>query len=142
MTESTRLTENRPDRGADILLSVTSRSRTHVRLSAALTLAAGLSLIVASPAAAEVPVGWSDPPPIPPLQALLIFVGLPLLLFAVIGAFVYVPAMARGERVAPNAPEVEDQWFGGPRGGARELESGDRGEPAAQSETGGAGGRW
>ena len=60
-----------------------------------------------------------------------------------IAAAVYVPAMVRGERVAPGAAPVTDQWFGGPRGGARELESGSgRARAGAQSETGGAGGRW
>ena len=122
---------------------MTSRTLTRVRRSAVLTTAAGLSLLVAGPASAEVPEGWSDPQPIPVLEALLILAGIPLLLIVLISAAVYVPAMVRGERVAPGAAPVEDQWFGGPRGGARELESGSgRGEPAAQGETGGAGGRW
>jgi hypothetical protein len=114
-----------------------------VRRSAVLTTATGLTMLVAGPASAEVPEGWSDPQQIPMLEALLIFAGLPLLLIVLISAAVYVPAMVRGERVAPGDAPVTDQWFGGPRGGARELESGTgRREPAAQSETGGAGGRW
>jgi hypothetical protein len=122
---------------------VTSRTRTRVRRSAVLTTAAGLFLLAAGPASAEVPDGWSDPPPVPVLEALLILAGIPLLLTALIGAAVYVPAMVRGERVAPGAEPVTDQWFGGPRGGARELESGaGRGEQAREAETGGAGGRW
>ena len=143
MTDSTPNARNRPENGADILLCVTSRTLTRVRRSAVLTTSTGLSLLVAGPASAEVPEGWSDPPPIPVLEALLILGGLPLVLFLVIGAAVYVPAMVRGERVAPGAAPVHDQWFGGPRGGAREIESGiGRGEQARESETGGAGGRW
>ena len=143
MTDSTPNARNRPENGADILLCVTSRTLTRVRRSAVLTTSTGLSLLVAGPASAEVPEGWSDPPPIPVLEALLILGGLPLVLFLVIGAAVYVPAMVRGERVAPGAAPVHDQWFGGPRGGAREIESGaGRSEQARESETGGAGGRW
>ena len=144
MTDSTPLTENRPDSGADILLFVTSRTLTRVRRSAVLTTAVGMSLLVAGPASAKVPEGWrSDPGPIPMQQVFLVLVVLPLLLIALITAAVYVPALVRGERVAPGAAPVEDQWFGGPRGGVRELEAGgDRGEQPTQGETGGAGGRW
>ena len=143
MTDSTPSARNRPESGADILLCVTSRTLTRVRRSAVLTISAGLSLLVAGPASAKVPEGWSDPAPVPELQALLILVGIPLLLILLISAAVYVPAMVRGERVAPGAAPVHDQWFGGPRGGAREIESGaGRGDQSRDSETGGAGGRW
>ena len=143
MTDSTPSARNRPENGADILLCVTSRTLARVRRSAVLTTSAGLSLLVAGPASAKVPEGWSDPPPVPVLQALLILAGIPLLLILLITAAVYVPALVRGERVAPGAAPVHDQWFGGPRGGAREIESGaGRGDQARESETGGAGGRW
>jgi len=143
VTDSTPSARNRPENGADILLCVTSRTLTRVRRSAVLTTSAGLSLLVAGPASAKVPEGWSDPPPVPVLQALLILAGIPLLLILLITAAVYVPALVRGERVAPGAAPVHDQWFGGPRGGAREIESGaGRGDQARESETGGAGGRW
>ena len=122
---------------------VTSRTLTRVRRSAVLTTAVGMSLLVAGPASAKVPEGWSDPPPVPMQQVLLVLVVLPLLLIALITAAVYVPALVRGERVAPGAAPVEDQWFGGPRGGVRELEAGgDRSEQPAEGGTGGAGGRW
>jgi hypothetical protein len=141
--ESTANAETRAETGADILLSVTPTTLTRVRRSAVLTAATGLTMLVAGPASAEVPEGWSDPEQVPMLEVLLILVGLPVLLIVLISAAVYVPAMVRGERVAPGAAPVTDQWFGGPRGGARELESGSgRREPAAESETGGAGGRW
>jgi hypothetical protein len=143
VTHSTPTARERPGVGADILLCVTSRTRAHVRRSAVLTTVVGLSLLVAGPASAKVPEGWSDPQQVPLQQVLLVLVVLPLLLIALITAAVYVPALVRGERVTPGVAPAEDQWFGGPRGGARELESGaDRGEQAAPGETGGAGGRW
>jgi hypothetical protein len=142
VTEPTPLTENRSDTGADILLCVTSRSLTRVRRSAVVTTLVGLSLLVAGPASAKVPEGWSDPPQVPIQEVLVILVVIPLVLIALITAAVYIPALVRGERVSPGAPPVENQWFGGPRGGTRELEAGsDRDETAAR-ETGGAGGRW
>jgi hypothetical protein len=143
VTEPTPLTGNRSDTGADILLYVTSRTRTRVRRTAVVTTLVGLSLLVAGPASAKVPEGWSDPPQVPMQQVLLVLVVLPLLLITLITAAVYVPALVRGERVAPGAAPVQDQWFGGPRGGTRELEAGsERDEQTAQGETGGAGGRW
>ncbi|HEX5861547.1 MAG TPA: hypothetical protein VFY58_06875 [Nocardioides sp.] len=120
---------------------MTSRTRARVRRSAVLAAAAWLLLLLAGPASA-VPEGWSEPEPVPVLEALLILAGIPLLLIVVISAAVYVPAMARGERVAPHAPEIENQWFGGPRSGTRELEASDDREGSAVGETGGAGGRW
>ena len=142
MTDSTPHARIRPETGADILLNVTSTTLTRVRRSAVLTTATGLTMLVAGPASAEVPEGWSDPQQVPMLEALLILVGIPLLLIVLISAAVYLPAMIRGERVAPGAAPVTDQWFGGPRGGARELESGSGRREPAESETGGAGGRW
>jgi hypothetical protein len=109
VTDSTPHARNRPETGADILLSVTSRTRTRVRRSAVLTTAAGLLLLVAGPASAEVPEGWSNPPDVSMLEALLILAGIPLLLIVVISAAVYVPAMVRGER----AREVETGGAGG-----------------------------
>ena len=76
MTDPTPSARNRPESGADILLCVTSRTLTRVRRSAVLTTSAGLSLLVAGPASAKVPEGWSDPAPVPVLQALLIAVTL------------------------------------------------------------------
>ncbi len=93
---------------------------------------------VSAPAAAEVPTGWSDPDPVDPVFVLLVAVGLPLLGALVITAMVYGPPLARGERVAPGAPEVENQWLGGPRKATGEL-AGPDGEG---SQAGGASGRW
>lgn len=97
-----------------------------------------LALLTAAPAAAEVPNGWSDPDPVDPLHVLLVGVGAPLLLAVIITVLVYGPALARGERVAPHAPEVENQWLGGPRKSAGEL----AGPDGDDSQAGGASGRW
>ena len=51
---------------------------------------------------------------------------------------VYLPAMVRGERVAPGGAARENQWFGGPRKGTAELAAPD----TEESKAGGASGRW
>lgn len=102
--------------------------------------AAAASVVVAvtglaAPASADVPEGWSDPDDVDMLYALLLLGGVPLLLFVGITVLTYLPALIRGEKLAPGA--ADDQWFGGPRQGAKELESGVQAE-----ETGGARGSW
>lgn len=116
-------------------------SRTSVRRrSRRLTSAAAASVVVAvtglaAPAGADVPEGWSNPEDVDTLYALLLLAGVPLLLFVVIAVLTYLPALVRGEKLTPGA--ADDQWFGGPRQGAKELEASARTE-----ETGGARGRW
>ncbi|WP_435742427.1 hypothetical protein [Nocardioides sp. SYSU DS0663] len=102
----------------------------------AAVLLAGLAL--SAPASADVPEGWSEPPPVDGLEALLLLGGLPLLLVVVIMLAVYVPALARGERVAPGQATIENQWIGGPRKSTAELAAPDRDD----SEAGGASARW
>jgi hypothetical protein len=99
---------------------------------------AGLSLALASPAGAEVPEFWPDSDPVDKLGAILLLGGVPLLLAVLIAIAVYVPPLARGERVAPGAAQVEDQWLGGPRKSAGELAAPD----SDTSQAGGASGRW
>ena len=55
------------------------------------------------------------------VDALLLLVGVPLLLFILITVAVYLPSLVRGERIAPGQPPVENQWLGGPRTGTAEL---------------------
>ena len=86
----------------------------------------------------DVPVGWPEAPDVNMVHALLLLVGIPLLLFVLITAAVYVPAMVRGERVAPGQAPVESQWLGGPRTGTAEL----KGPESEDVEAGGASGRW
>ncbi|MDN4172663.1 hypothetical protein QWY28_06905 [Nocardioides sp. SOB77] len=95
-------------------------------------------VVLAAPASADVPEGWSDPDPVNTLHALLLLGGVPLLLFVLIALAVYVPALARGERVAPGTATPENQWIGGPRKSTAEL-AGPDGE---QSQAGGASARW
>ncbi|WP_309647059.1 hypothetical protein [Nocardioides sp.] len=98
----------------------------------------GLSLALASPASAEPSEGWPAAEPVDMLSAVLLLAGVPILLFVAIAGAVYVPALVRGERIAPGAPHVENQWLGGPRKSASEL----AGPDTATSEAGGASGRW
>lgn len=98
-----------------------------------------LALSVATgPLRADTPAAWPDADLPSTLWILLVLGGVPLLLFVVITALVYLPAMVRGERVAPGVPETEDIWLGGPRKTAGELAPPDTGE----SHAGGASARW
>ena len=108
---------------------------TLIRRSAILLLTAALPVVVAAPAGAEGPEGWSDPAPVSLLELLVVILGIPLVMVALISLAVVAPALARGEKLLPSAGS-ENQWFGGPRP-SRELESGRTVGP-----TGGASGRW
>ena len=94
--------------------------------------------VLAAPAHADVPEGWTDPVSIDPLEALLILLGVPLLLFVLILVAVYLPAMKRGEPLLPDHSPGEGQWIGGPRQGTKELPAPD----GADSRAGGASGSW
>lgn len=135
MTESTsaRSSADAARTRSDILGRVTAPL---IRRTVLVTLAAALPVLSAAPAVAEVPEGWSDPDEVGLIDLLVVVAGVPVLIGLLIVLAVYVPAMTRGERVAPGA-ETPDQWFGGPREGAGELEgSGDN------KTTGGASGSW
>ena len=88
----------------------------------------------------DVPLGWGgdQDTDVDALHALLLLGGVPLLLFIVITLAVYVPSLARGERIAPGQPPVENQWLGGPRTGTAEL----KGSESEDADAGGASGRW
>ncbi len=123
-----------PGPEADILLCVTA---TLARRTAAVLVAVATVVAIAGPASAEIPEGFPEPDDVSALHAILLLGGVPLLLFVLITLAVYVPAMVRGERVAPGS-SAENQWFGGPRKGTSELAGPDSNE----SEAGGASGRW
>jgi len=122
---------------------VTTTPRTLLRFAAVpVTLGA---LAVGGSASADVPVGWSDPKPVPVLHDILVLGGIPVLLMLLIAAAVYLPSIIRGESVAPAGLRSEDQWFGGrdlphDARARAELTSGSREntDPGA----GGAGGSW
>ncbi|MCL2541087.1 MAG: hypothetical protein FWE71_01340 [Nocardioidaceae bacterium] len=121
--------------------------RTVVRRSAAvLTLATlfGTALALAGGAAsADTPIpggGWETKPQVNDLQAILLFVGIPILVLLVVSAMILGPALARGEAILPKKgdEEPEGQWLGGPRKSAGELADPD----SEGSAAGGAGGTW
>jgi hypothetical protein len=116
-----------------------TRARRTGRVSA---LAAGAVLVLLSaPAHADVPEGWGDqtqPFELDPLHALGLYLGLPLLLFALIAVAVYLPSMVRGEKLLPDYSAGEPQWIGGPRQGVAELPAAD----GDDSRAGGASGSW
>ncbi|QYJ04328.1 hypothetical protein KUV85_01220 [Nocardioides panacisoli] len=101
-------------------------------------LAAGLVVLTALPAAADVPETWPEPDAVGILGAVLLFVAIPVLVFVVTTLAVYAPSIARGESLTPGPPEPRRQWLGGPRRSPEELAAPDDEDSAA----GGAGGSW
>jgi hypothetical protein len=99
-----------------------------------------VSALAAAVVPLDVPIGWGGDQntDVNTVEALLLLGGIPLLLFIAITLAVYAPPMARGERVAPGQPPVENQWLGGPRTGTAEL----KGPESEDTEAGGASGRW
>jgi hypothetical protein len=99
----------------------------------------GLATVAtAAPAAADTPEMWPDVPAISIFEALLLFGGVPLLVFVVIAVCVYAPSLMRGEGLGAGGQTPEDQWIGGPRKSPEELEAPD----GADSKAGGAGSSW
>lgn len=120
-----------------------TNSRRILRLTvtaAILGLVASVTLL-ATPASADVPDGWSDPDPVNNFHALLVVGLIPVGIALLITFLVYVPAFLKGERIAPGAIGADDEWFGGPRHGTAELAA-PAGDKAADTEVGGASGRW
>jgi hypothetical protein len=117
---------------------VTSNSQALRKAALVVGWATILVLAYAGPAAADIPDGWSDPPPVPPLHFILVFVGIPLLITIGIFLAVYLPSVVRGESIAPAGVRASDQWLGGRRDTTQQLEPGDR----DTGDTGGAGGTW
>lgn len=110
-----------------------------VTAAATTAVLAGTSVLLAGPASADTPADWPDTDPVDPMHVILLLVGVPVLLFVLIVAAVYLPALVRGESVKPGgADPVEDQWLGGPRREPSELAAPDTEASAA----GGAGARW
>ncbi|MBZ5733012.1 hypothetical protein K8Z61_00745 [Nocardioides sp. TRM66260-LWL] len=106
--------------------------------SLVLGVALAAALAAAGPASADVPEGWSDPAAVDPLHAALIISAIPIGLALVLVALVYLPPLLRGESVRPGAPEISNQWLGGPSRSAGELAAPD----GDDSQAGGASARW
>lgn len=108
-----------------------------VTVAAGIAAVAATAVVLAGPASATPSEGWPATDPVDGLHALLLLGGLPLLLFVAILVATYLPAMVRGESVAPGGPSIEDQWLGGPRPSGELAAPDDR-----TSAAGGASGRW
>lgn len=106
--------------------------------SSSVALAGAWVVLAAGPAAADTPENWPEADAVSILSAVLLFGGLPLLVFGITALLVYAPSIARGESLAPGTPEARSQWLGGPRRAPEELAAPDGEESAA----GGAGGSW
>jgi hypothetical protein len=115
----------------------TSRNRLvrHVARAASVGVVASV-LLVAGPAGANTPEGWSDPEPVDRLEAVALLAGVPLLLIALISLAVYLPSLAARGEGRTGTPERE--WFGGPRKSIEELSAPD----GSDSKAGGARVRW
>jgi hypothetical protein len=139
-----------------ILMAVTPKSqalrRTARLVGCATILMLGLSLATAGPAGADVPDGWSDPAPVSPVRFILTFIGIPVLITIGILLAVYLPAVIRGESVAPAGAHPDDLWFGGRRDTAEltstaaAVDGSSTTTPStdgpAEGDTGGASGTW
>ncbi len=100
----------------------------------------GTAVLLAAPAhATGTPEGWSDPEPVSRFEVLVLLFGGPFMLFVLITLAVYLPALARGEKITPGEPENE--WFGGPRQGVHAADTVDP-QALEGKGPGGASGRW
>jgi hypothetical protein len=66
-------------------------------------------------ASADVPVGWSDPPPVSGLDMLWILLGAPVLCYVVVALLAYLPGLVKGEKSPSRSLERDDTWFRDPR---------------------------
>jgi hypothetical protein len=98
-----------------------------------------LALTSVGAASADVPEGWSDPDEVSFMHALLVLGGIPLAVIVLLALATYVPAIVRGESLAPAGARPDDEWFGGRRDAEKALESPTS---ASTDETGGASGSW
>ncbi|MET0740408.1 MAG: hypothetical protein ABWZ26_02525 [Candidatus Nanopelagicales bacterium] len=117
-----------------------ARARALIRSSVAATVVIG-STLVASPAFASNRDDGDDPGAgLSTLEVLWWFVGLPLLIIAVVALLVYAPSIARGPRQRPGPSwSAGPVWFNGPTDGDV-----DAAIAAATPTTGGGGtsARW
>lgn len=110
------------------------------RVTRTTSVALGVALgFLAAPAFADAPTTWEPTDNGSFLDALLVLVGVPLAIVAVIALLTYLPGMIRSQpSTGALAFQEKPEWFGGPRQGA---EAAEQAEPAA-TETGGASARW
>ncbi len=120
-------------------------ARLSVAAAVVTTLVVG-SVGSASSAAAAAPVTWPDADALPLLQALLLFVGVPLAIVLTISLLAAAPAIARGSRDRRDgASWSKPLWFGGsePELGSGSAETDAPGRRMGdRTSGGGAGARW
>lgn len=95
------------------------------------------TVVLAGPATADVPEGWSDPDPMSWGHLLVLILAIPVGLALVITVLAALPSLVKGEGLTGGQHE-SGQWIGGPRKGTAELAAPDD----EHSEAGGARGRW
>ena len=122
-------------------------ARAALIMPAAAVVALGLVLAAAAPAAANTPEGWEEPDAMSLLDALLLFVGGPLLISVVLALMVMAPsAMRGGGHQSGLSRWSEPQWFGGADqpsvGSARRAPATLEAPPINSEQGGGAGARW
>jgi hypothetical protein len=114
-----------------------------VRTLAVIAVALVLPLTYAAAARADTPEGWPVAPDVPFMHTLLVFVLIPLACIVLLVLAVYVPAVVRGESVAPAGVRAEDQWFGGRRDAHESAQQAiEQRKDTPSDETGGASGSW
>jgi hypothetical protein len=94
------------------------------------------TVVLAGPATADVPEGWSHPDPMSWGHLLVLILAIPVALAVVISLVVALPSLVKGEGLTGG--HASGQWIGGPRQGTAEL----AGPDDERSEAGGASGRW
>jgi hypothetical protein len=101
-----------------------------------LALLPGLLVVTAAgPALAEPPATWEETDNPTLIDALLLILGIPALLFVVIWVLVSLPSVIGGQKGdAALAFRDNPEWFGGPRQGV-EAAPDDAGEPQGRGGT-------
>ena len=98
-----------------------------------------LALLTATPAALAAPPADWEKETIDKLDALLLFVGVPLLLFVGIWVLAALPSIVGSNKYdAAVAFREKPEWFGGPREGAEAAPE----APTEGKEQGGASANW
>lgn len=117
--------------------------RTVRAAAAAVVLACWTLLLTAGPALADDPLGpreGAEPePPLDPVVVALLYVVLPVGLFLLVAALVWLPGAVKANRYRPNRPWLAAPvWFAGPADPHGALASASAGDDAR----GGSGGSW
>lgn len=108
----------------------------------AFSLVLGAALV--SPAAADTPVAWEEPPEVSPLSFLLVLVIIPLGLAAVLAFLTVLPWLASDRGYEPGQSwRGKAEWFGGPTRGVRSADEVTPEQIESRSEhTGGTSAKW